>query len=160
MATKTKAKTVVLYIPYWSSLAMCTYSSLNLTMDKYFKFFKCLCSCIIASTLAMCVVQTLLLSDVFYLYCLGFGDVITSTPSMVRLFLSFTKYVHVRQRDKARWIAEIDRSVKERRALSMAFFCSNLICLLIISIAMLGSTRQIIAVAVAFVSHKWYRITN
>ena len=77
---------------------------------------------------------------------------------MVGLLLSFIKYVHTRQRNKARRRVEIDRSSKERiandnatkrQALSMAFYLSNPICSLVISIAMLGSTRQIITVAVA-----------
>ena len=67
-----------------------------------------------ASTLVMCVVQTLLPSKCFYLYCVGFGDVRGSNPSMVRLFLSSIKCVHTRQRDKAKPRAETDRSVKER----------------------------------------------
>ena len=67
-----------------------------------------------ASTLRMCVVQTLLPSDCFYLYCVGYGIVGGLSPSTVRLFLSSNKYVHVRQRDKARQQAETDRSLKKR----------------------------------------------
>ena len=69
-----------------------------------------------ASTLVMCVVRTLLPTDCFYIYCVDFGNVRGSNPSMVRLFLSSIKYVHMRQRDEARRRAETDRSVKERIA--------------------------------------------
>ena len=131
---------------------MSKYSSSNSTIDKYFLFFMMLMFMYgrMASTLAMCVVWTLLWSDCFYLYYVGFGNVRGLNPSMVRLLLSFIKYVHARQRDKARQRAEIDRSVKEtiandnatkRQALSMSFFLSNPICSLVISITMLGSTR-------------------
>ena len=67
-----------------------------------------------ASTLVMmCVVRILFLSDCCYLYCVGFCNVSGSNPSMVRLFLSFIKYVHGRQRDKASRRAETDKSVKD-----------------------------------------------
>ena len=69
-----------------------------------------------ASTLVMCVVQTILPSYCLYLYCVDFGDVRGLNPSMVRLSLSSIKYVHARQRDEARQRAETDRSVKERIA--------------------------------------------
>ena len=69
-----------------------------------------------ASTLGMCVVRTLLPTDCFYLYCVGFGIVRGSNPSTVRLFLSSIKYVHARQRDEARQQAETDSSVEERIA--------------------------------------------
>ena len=57
MATKTKTNTV-LYIPYWSSLAMCNDSSSNPAVDKYFLFFIMIMFMYgrMASTLAMCVV--------------------------------------------------------------------------------------------------------
>ena len=97
---------------------MCNDSSSNPTIDKYFLFFLMLMFMYgrIASTLVMCVVQSLLWSDCFYLYCVGFGNVRGSNPSMVRLFLSSIKYVHMRQRDEARRRAETDRNVKERIA--------------------------------------------
>ena len=68
-----------------------------------------------ASTLRLCVVRTLLPSDCFYLYCIDYGIIRGLSPSTVRLFLSSNKYVHARQRDKARRRAETDRSVKERK---------------------------------------------
>ena len=69
-----------------------------------------------AFTLRMCVVRTLLLSDCFYLYCVGYGVVRGSSPSTVKLFLSSNKYVYERQRDEVRRQAETDRSAKERKA--------------------------------------------
>ena len=74
----------------------------------------------------------------------------SSNPSMVRLFLSSTKYVHrgnVYRRDN---LQKQTGGVKERitndncaqrdAQLSMAFFLPNPVCSLFISIAILGST--------------------
>ena len=97
---------------------MCNDSSSNPAIDKYLLFFIKLMFmyCRMASTLVMCVVRTLLPTDCLYIYCVDFGNVRGSNPSMVRLFLSSIKYVHSRQRDEARRRAETDRSVKERIA--------------------------------------------
>ena len=95
---------------------MCNDSSSNPAIDKYFLFFIKLMLMYgsMATTLVMCVVQTLLWSDCFFIYCVGFGNVRGSHPSTVRLFLSSVKYVHARQRDKTRRHVETNRSVKER----------------------------------------------
>ena len=83
-----------------------------------------------ASTLVMSVAWNLFPSDCFYLYCVDFGDVRSSKPTMVRFFVSSIKYIHGRQCDEARGQAETDRSVKEKIANDNAnkFFLITSIC--------------------------------
>ena len=97
MATKTKGENSTVHTVL-VVFEMCNDSSSNFAIDNYFLFFIKLMSMYgsMATTLMMCVVRTLLWSDCFYLYCVDFGHVRGLNPSMVRLFLSSIKYVHVR----------------------------------------------------------------